>query len=49
MVDLLTDSVNNWSGSKLAKIVIGRGRGGKAFCAGGDIKRESFDGASRPA
>jgi len=40
MVDLLGDSVDNWAASRLAKIIIGRGKGGKAFCAGGDIKRE---------
>jgi 3-hydroxyisobutyryl-CoA hydrolase len=40
MVDLLTDSVDNWSESRLAKIMIARGKGPKAFCAGGDIARE---------
>ena len=41
MVDLLSDSLDNWSASRLAKIVIGKGNGGKAFCAGGDITRQS--------
>lgn len=41
MVDLLHASVDNWSASRLAKVLVGRGAGGKAFCAGGDIKRAS--------
>lgn len=39
MVDILDRAVDDWSDSKLAKILIGRGKGGRAFCAGGDIKR----------
>lgn len=41
MIDILERSIDDWSDSKLAKILIGRGKGGKAFCAGGDIKRPS--------
>ncbi|CED83723.1 Enoyl-CoA hydratase [Phaffia rhodozyma] len=38
MVESITNRVDDWSSSRISKVLVGHGKGGKAFCAGGDIK-----------
>lgn len=44
MIDIMQDTLNEWIPKNQVKLVIQEGAGGKAFCAGGDVRAITEEG-----